>query len=337
MIQVASHNAAVQAYGGKLDYAKEIGILSARGQAMTRVEYGIGGKPSVRSMTGFGRSLGQTELGVLAVEVRGVNNRYLDISVRLSRELSFAEEQMKNIVKEYVSRGRVDISVRLQSGTAQRDVARLDAVRARDMLTQLRNLALTLDLPDDISLSELVSLPGVLIEAPLEVDEEGTTSVLVALLREALEAFSASRLAEGMSLAADMSGRVKLISQRIDDIEIHTAGIVEAQRRRLRDNIERLLPDITVDSHRLELEVALFADRVSVAEELVRLRTHLKNYLSFLASTEAVGRKMDFYLQEINREINTIGSKVPDAAVSQHVVEIKAELEKIREQAQNIE
>lgn len=291
----------------------------------------------MRSMTGFGRSLGQSDLGVIAVEIRGVNNRYLDIAIRLSRDLSFAEEQVKSIVKEYVSRGRVDVSIRLQGSGVQRDSARLDSAKARAMLSELRDLAAELGLSGDLSLGELVSLPGVIIEVPPDVDEDGFMRSLATVLREALEAFSASRAVEGKSLADDMTGRVKLISARIDQIELQTANIVAAQRKRLKENIEKLLPDIPADSHRLELELALFADRVGVAEELVRMRTHLKNYLSFLSSTESVGRKMDFYLQEINREINTIGSKVPDASVSQHVVEIKAELEKIREQAQNIE
>lgn len=291
----------------------------------------------MRSMTGFGRSLGPSDLGNIAVEIRGVNNRYLDLSVRLPRDLSFAEEKVKSITKEYVTRGRVDISIRLQGDSALRDLAALDRGKARAILEELRRLAGELGLPGDVSLAELASFPGVMVESQPDVDEESFVSSLSNVLREALEAFSSSRTLEGRSLAEDMAGRVKLISARIDKIELQTANIVETQRKRLKENIERLLPDIPVDSHRLELEVALYADRVSVSEELVRMREHLRNYLSFLASTEAVGRKMDFYLQEINREINTIGSKVPDASVSQHVVEIKAELEKIREQAQNIE
>lgn len=291
----------------------------------------------MHSMTGFGRATQQTNLGTVSVEIRGVNNRYLDISLRTTREFSFVDEHIKELVKEHVSRGRVDISLRVQGDQLARDTARIDVVKASQYHAVLKGLVDELQLVGTVSLDHIITMPGVLVEAPMEIDEAAAVDKIKPVVREALLAFSESRQREGLSLVKDMRGRLAAIALQVGNIEKQTETIVDAQRKRLRDNIERLIPDLPVDSHRLELEVALFADRASVAEELVRLRTHLSNFASFLASTEAVGRKMDFYLQEMNREINTIGSKVPDALVSQYVVEIKAELEKIREQAQNME
>jgi len=288
-------------------------------------------------MTGFGRAVGQTLLGSVTIELRSVNHRYLDVSLRTPRDISFLEEEIKALTREHISRGRVDVAIRLQSDSTKETGAELNAAQISSYLSALKGVKEELGLACEIKFEHLLSLPGVLVEQRVDVDEEQVGKDIKAILTEALVALVDSRQREGAKLAADILERLKNISQTVEQISDLSPQIVESYRKRLKENIQRLLPDITVEPGRLEVEIALFADRSNVTEELVRLRSHLENFQGFLASRDAVGRKMDFYLQELNREINTVGSKAPEVAVSQRVVEIKSELEKIREQVQNLE
>ena len=288
-------------------------------------------------MTGFGRAVGQTLLGAVTVEVRSVNHRYLDVSLRTPRDLSFLEEEIKSLTKEHITRGRVDVTVRLQSDPTKEKGAELNSEQIKSYLAALKGLKEELGLSCEIKFENILTLPGVLVEPMVEVDEQLAAQQVKTVLTEALTALVESRQREGSKLAEDITARLQSISQSVEQISDLSDQVVENYRRRLKENIQRLLPDVSVDPGRLEVEIALFADRSNVTEELVRLQTHLQNFQGFLESSDAVGRKMDFYLQELNREINTVGSKAPEVSVSQRVVDVKSELEKIREQVQNLE
>ncbi|MBT9155725.1 MAG: hypothetical protein DDT37_00693 [Firmicutes bacterium] len=293
---------------------------------------------SLRSMTGFARVQGECELGLLTVEMRSVNHRYLDLSLRIPRELAQLEEEIKVLVREKVARGRVEISLKLQSQVlnARPVVFNEELLREyRDRLTYLAG-ELGLDPMQNVSLNYLLSLPGVVVEQERSDDSEASRERAKELIALGLSALLSAREQEGKRLCDDLVARLAFIKCGVDRIDDLSRDSVSNYRQRLLENIKRLTQDTVLDQNRLELEVALFADRANITEEVVRLNTHLHNFRQFL-SQQAVGRKMDFYLQEMNREVNTLGSKSGDVAISQVAVDIKAELEKIREQVQNLE
>ena len=293
---------------------------------------------SLRSMTGFARVQGECELGVLTAELRSVNHRYLDLSLRMPRELSALEEEIKALVREKVTRGRVEISLRLQSQAKNARPALVDSELLRDYKDKLVNLAweLGLDPLQHVTLPYLLSLPGVLVEQEESYDSQTSREGIKEIVKLGLNALVESREQEGQRLCDDLATRLDFIKTCVDRIEGLVQDSVGSYRLRLLDNIKRMTQDTGLDQGRLEMEVALWADRANITEEIVRLNTHFYNFRQFL-SQQAVGRKMDFYLQEMNREVNTVGSKSADVGISQIVVDIKAELEKIREQVQNLE
>jgi len=293
---------------------------------------------SLRSMTGFARVQGKCELGVLTAELRSVNHRYLDLSLRMPRELSTLEEEIKALVREKVVRGRVEISLRLQSQAKNARPALVDSELLRDYKDKLANLAweLGLDPLQHVTLPYLLSLPGVLVEQEESYDSQTSREGIKEIVALGLNALVESREQEGKRLCDDLAARLGFIKTCVDRIEGLVQDSVGSYRLRLLENIKRMTQDTGLDQGRLEMEVALWADRANITEEIVRLNTHFYNFRQFL-SQQAVGRKMDFYLQEMNREVNTVGSKSADVGISQIVVDIKAELEKIREQVQNLE
>ena len=292
---------------------------------------------SIRSMTGFGRSSGLTQFGQVTVEVKSVNHRYLDLSPRIARELAFLEEDIKAVLREFVTRGRVDVTVKLAAKTQMNRGASFNLEQMAEYRHKLLDIAERLSLRQELTLEQLLALPGVLIEPEPLADSGEIGEEIKRLVRQAAQALCDSRTLEGERLAADISMRVAEITTWVLLIHSRSLSSVEVYRQRLHENIKRLANDVLLDPSRLEVEVALFAERASITEEVVRLRAHLLNFHSFLASKQAIGRKMDFYLQEMNREVNTIGSKSADVAISQLVVDIKSELEKVREQVQNLE
>ena len=299
--------------------------------------HGGGRHLSIRSMTGFGRVSGETALGPLTVEMKSVNHRYLDISLRLPRDLSALEEDIKAWIRDVVSRGRVEVNLRLQSGTIKNGGVIFNHAEAKAYVGKLQSLAVDTGLSFEIRLEDLLALPGVQIEPEVMVDEQDVTAQIKEIIKNAAASLLASRELEGTKLAQDLALRLTIIEELVDGIESRAGLSVEAYRQRLQDNVARILSSVNVDSARLEQEIVLFAERSSITEELVRLRTHTHSFAQFLTARDAIGRKMDFYVQEMNREVNTIGSKSADVGISNMVVEIKSELEKIREQVQNIE
>ena len=291
----------------------------------------------IKSMTGYGRAVETVNGREYTVELRSVNNRYLDCSVRLPRILSFAEDAVKQAVKQSVSRGKVDVYISVHTEGGEETQVSLNATVLEGYLTAMRRMVTEFGVNDDISVSTLSRLPEVFsIEKP-EVDEEQLLSDLMSVVNKALEGYDAMRTTEGQALDRDLRSRGQTILELVAQVEQGNAQTVVDYRARLEAKLQEVLANTNIDESRILTEAAIFADKVAVDEETVRLRSHLEQMNTMLTGGGAVGRKLDFLLQEMNREANTIGSKCTDVRLARIVVDIKAELEKIREQTQNIE
>ncbi len=291
----------------------------------------------IKSMTGYGRAVETVGGRAFTVEVRSVNNRYLDCSVRMPRSLSFAEEAVKQAVKAAVSRGKVDVSVSLQNETGDDITVKLNSAVLKAYLEAMGRMVAEFGVRDDVSVSTLSRLPDVFTVEKAEVDEEQLQADLMSVVAKALQGYDAMRTTEGAALEADLRSRGQTILDLVAQVEQGSAQTVTDYRLRLEAKLREVLASTNIDESRILTEAAIFADKVAVDEETVRLRSHLNQMDAMLTAGGAVGRKLDFLLQEMNREANTIGSKCSDVRLAKIVVEIKAELEKIREQTQNIE
>ena len=291
----------------------------------------------IKSMTGYGRAVETVNGREFTVELRSVNNRYLDCSVRLPRILSFGEEAVKQAVKNSVSRGKVDVFISIRSESGDEVQVTLNQAVLESYLTAMRQMVEAYGVTDDISVSNLSRLPEVFSLEKPQVDEEQLLADLMAVTAKALESYDAMRTTEGEALAQDLRNRGNTILELVAQVEQGNAQTVIDYRTRLENKLKEVLNNTAIDESRILTEAAIFADKVAVDEETVRLRSHLKQMNTMLDGGGAVGRKLDFLLQEMNREANTIGSKCTDVNLARIVVDIKAELEKIREQTQNIE
>lgn len=291
----------------------------------------------VKSMTGYGRAVQTVNGREFTVEVRSVNNRYLDCTVKLPRSLSFGEDGVKQAVKAVISRGKVDVSISLRTETAADTKISLNIPMVEGYIEAMRKMAKDYGLREDLSVSSLARMPEVFTVERAQVDEEQLQADLMAVLAEALKSFDAMRTREGAALEQDLLSRGKTIETLVGRVEAGSAQTVIDYRTRLENKLKEVLDNKAIDESRILTEAAIFADKIAVDEETVRLRSHLKQMADMLTAGGPIGRKLDFLLQEMNREANTIGSKCSDLALARIVVEIKAELEKIREQTQNIE
>ncbi len=291
----------------------------------------------IKSMTGYGRAVEMVNGREFTVELRSVNNRYLDCNVKLPRMLSFAEEAVKQAVKNSVSRGKVDVFISLRSEGASDVQVSLNEAMVEGYLSAMRRMVETYGVKDDISASVLSRMPEVFTVEKPEVDEEQLLCDLMSVVSAALSGYDAMRSAEGQALEKDLRTRGATIEALVSQVEAGNAQTVADYRVRLENKLKEVLQNTAIDESRILTEAAIFADKVAVDEETVRLRSHLQQMYSMLTTGGAVGRKLDFLLQEMNREANTIGSKCTDVKLARIVVDIKAELEKIREQTQNIE
>ena len=291
----------------------------------------------IKSMTGYGRAVETVNGRQFTVELRSVNNRYLDCTVKAPRMLSFGEEAVKQTVKNSISRGKVDVFITLHSENGVDATVTLNAAVVEGYLAAMEQMANSYPIKNDISVSLLSRMPEVFSVEKPEVDEEQLLSDLMSVVTKALESFDAMRVAEGKALENDLRGRGATIEALVAQVEAGNAQTVVDYRHRLENKLREVLSSTNIDESRILTEAAIFADKVAVDEETVRLRSHLQQMYGMLSSGGAVGRKLDFLLQEMNREANTIGSKCTDVRLARIVVEIKAELEKIREQTQNIE
>lgn len=291
----------------------------------------------IKSMTGYGRAVEMVNGREFTVEVRSVNNRYLDCTVKLPRMLSFGEDAVKQAVKASVSRGKVDVFISLRSEGAQEVKITLNEAMVEGYLSVMHQMAKNYGIREDISVSLLSRMPDVFTVEKPEVDEEQLLSDLLQVVNQALERYDAMRTTEGRALENDLRSRGGTILELVSQVEAGSAQTVADYRTRLENKLREVLANTALDESRILTEAAIFADKVAVDEETVRLRSHLEQMNTMLTSGGAVGRKLDFLLQEMNREANTIGSKCSDVRLARIVVDIKAELEKIREQTQNVE
>ncbi len=288
-------------------------------------------------MTGYGRAVETVAGREITVEVRSVNNRYLDCTVKLPRLFSFAEDALKQKVKEYVTRGKVDVYVSVGASQTGDVSISLNRPVLEGYLTAMRMIASDYDVRDDISVNSLSRLPDVFTVEKSEEDEDVLKAGLVSVAEKALTAYNAMRQTEGLALENDLKAKAQNILSLVAKVEERSPVTVAEYRERLEAKMREVLESTSIDEARILTEAAIFADKVAVDEETVRLRSHLKQLDTMLSSSEPIGRKLDFLMQEMNREANTIGSKGNDIEQARTVVEIKAELEKIREQMQNIE
>ncbi len=288
-------------------------------------------------MTGYGRAVQTIDGREITVELRSVNNRYLDCTVKLPRMFSFAEDSVKNRVKAAVSRGKVDVYIGVNAvQTADVQVA-VNRPVLESYLAALRQIETEYGVRDDVTVMSLARLPDVFSVEKTQEDEQKLTQDILSVAEEAISRYNAMRETEGAALEADLRGRAATILERVALVEQRSPATVAEYRERLRQKMQEVLQNTAIDEGRILQETAIYADRIAVDEETVRLRSHLAQLGDMLTKGGAIGRKLDFLLQELNRETNTIGSKCNDLELSNIVVDMKAELEKIREQTQNIE
>jgi uncharacterized protein (TIGR00255 family) len=291
----------------------------------------------IKSMTGYGRAVETVNGREFTVELRSVNNRYLDCSVRLPRLLSFGEDSVKQAVKRSITRGKVDVFISVRSEGGEETKITLNSAVLEGYLTAMRQMVTDYGVQDDISVSTVSRLSDVFLVEKPEVDEEQLLADLMSVVQKALEGYDAMRRTEGEALDRDLRSRGQTILELVAQVEAGNAQTVIDYRTRLENKLREVLENTAIDESRILTEAAIFADKVAVDEETVRLRSHLEQMNTMLTNGGAVGRKLDFLLQEMTRETNTIGSKCTDVRLARIVVDIKAELEKIREQTQNIE
>ena len=292
----------------------------------------------IKSMTGYGRARKTLNKRDITIEVRSVNNRYLDCTVKMPRMYAFAEDAVKQLVQKSISRGKVDVFVTVDASAA--DVAKVTVNRelAAQYAAALSELASVCGpTAFKVTPDQLARFPEVLTVTKADEDLETVSADLCAVLEEALAAFHAMRSVEGEKLAEDIAGRLDAIERYTCQVEERSPQIVAEYRAKLTARMQEVLQSATVDPQRILTEAAIYADKVAVDEETVRLRSHVAQLRTMLESDEPMGRKMDFLIQEVNRESNTIGSKCSDVAIAQVVVGLKAEVEKMREQVQNVE
>ena len=291
----------------------------------------------IYSMTGYGSAKGDLDGQSVTVELRSVNNRYLDCSVRLPRTLVFAEDRVKEAVSSLVKRGKVDVFVSLQSAHESGTVVSADMTLARGYLAAVKALSKELALKKGVTAYDIARFPDVLTLERKELDKDAAGEALYDLTVKAVNEFNAMRQREGERLRSDMLSKLETIEALVSVVEERSPQTVREYRQRLESRLRELLEDRNVDEQRLITECAIFADKTAVDEETVRLRSHIAQFRTMLEDGSPIGRKMDFLIQEFNRESNTIGSKCNDAQLASVVVELKSEIEKIREQLQNVE
>ena len=291
----------------------------------------------IRSMTGYGSAKGSCQGLSISIELRSVNNRYLDCSVRLPRGFLFAEDAVKSRVQSHISRGKVDVYVSVDATGADTVLVKVNDLLAAGYVDAINKLSEAYGLESNLTALALGRMPDVLTVEKQDADAETVSAAISDIAEEALIAYDAMRAIEGKRLHADISARLDTIEAYVDEIERRSPETVREYRERLCRKMTEVLQNTALDEQRILLEAGIFADKIAVDEETVRLRSHIAQMRGMLDQGSPIGRKMDFLVQEFNRESNTIGSKCNDSSVTKIVIELKSEIEKIREQIQNIE
>lgn len=291
----------------------------------------------LKSMTGYGRAQFTDEDIKITVEIKSVNHRFLEPVIKLPRKYSLLEERVKDTIRTYLNRGRIEVWIGIEELSKQKGALRVDKDLAMEYYDSLKELANLVGISPEISIYELSCLEGVVAVQEQETDLDLVWGKINIPFHEALEQLINMRVKEGEKLKEDLHGRTKILLNIVSEIENRAPGVVEAHTARLQERISSFAEGVDIDPSRLAAEIAIFAEKSDITEEIVRFKSHLNQMEESIMSQEPVGRKMDFLMQELNREANTMGSKSPDLILSQKVVEVKSEIEKMREQIQNIE
>lgn len=292
----------------------------------------------IKSMTGFGRAEVVTDERKITIELKSVNHRYLDLSIKMPKKLSFLEGAIRNLMKTYIQRGKVDVYITYEDYTMNNGALKYNRELASEYITCLKQMQQDFGLDYDIKVSTLSRYPEVLVMEEQAVDEEALWGFIEPPLREACEKFIQTRDQEGRNLEKDLLDKLKALDEKVILVENRAPEVVNAYRTKLEAKVAELLADTQIDDNRIAAEVILFSDKICNDEETVRLHSHIRNMQKMLATeTEGIGRKLDFMAQEMNREANTILSKSSDLETSNIAIDLKTEIEKIREQIQNVE
>lgn len=291
----------------------------------------------IKSMTGFGRCEVQEAERKITVEMKSVNHRYLDVAIKMPKKLNFFEAAIRNELKNYIQRGKVDIFIAYEDYTDTNVCVKYNKELAAEYMGYLNQMAEDFQMDNDVRVSTLSRYPEVLTMEEQTIDEEKLWKLLSKAIKGAAEGFVNTRIKEGENLREDLIGKLDGMLTHVDFITSRSPQIIAEYKQKLEDKVKELLEDAKVDENRLLMEVTIFADRVCVDEELVRLRSHIETTKDTLLKGGSIGRKLDFIAQEMNREANTILSKSNDLEISNHAIELKTEIEKVREQIQNIE
>lgn len=291
----------------------------------------------IKSMTGYGNATEVRNGREITAEIRSVNNRYLDCNVKMPRAFCFAEDAIKQTVKQYITRGKVDVYISVNALEGTEVKVSLNRPVLEGYLQVLKTIAADYEVRDDISVNSLSRLPDVFLVEKAQEDEEQLQNDILCVVTQALEKYNLMREKEGQALAADLRAKSAVILSYVEQVEKRSPVTLTEYRAKLTARMQDVLENTNIDESRILQEAAIYADKIAVDEETVRLRSHLQQMETMLSGNEPIGRKLDFLLQEMNRETNTIGSKGNDLQQARVVVDMKAELEKIREQTQNIE
>jgi len=291
----------------------------------------------LRSMTGFGRSKYENESREYIVEIKSVNNRYSDISIKLPRSITFVEEAVKKLISNSINRGKVEVFITFNNNSDKGKNISLNKELAKIYINEMKKLAEEANVNSNIEIIDVVKMPDVLNISTCEEDEKTIENEVLTCAKQALENFIHMREIEGEKIKEDLKERISLIQEKIVQINSISAGLVNEYIVKLEKRINELLKPNVVDETRLAQEVVIYSDKCSVEEEITRLKSHISQFLNLLESDVASGKKIDFLIQEMNRETNTIGSKANNLTITNYVVDIKTEIENVREQIQNIE
>lgn len=291
----------------------------------------------MRSMTGYGRGEAENAAKKITVEIKSINHRYSEIIVKQPRQYMLLEDKIRKLVQEYINRGRVEIYIKVEDTGIKKPEIKVDKENAIAYYNSLKDLADILKISPNINIHQLATLPEIIKIEELEDDIDDIWTVMEIAHKNALQQLLTMRETEGQSLKKDLEQRILVLQHLSEKINARSPIVVEDYREKLKTRIKELLDENQYDENRFNQEIVYFAEKCSITEELVRLQSHFKQFMDSLNSDESVGRKLDFIIQELNREANTIGSKSSDLEISQLVVEMKSEIEKIREQVQNIE
>lgn len=289
----------------------------------------------MNSMTGYGKGVAESAGRKVGVEIKSVNHRFLDMNIKLPRTLGFAEDIIRSEVKGAITRGHLDIYINYERESGGK--ISMDEQLARDYCTMAAKAAMKFSITNDLSVSALFRMPEVVVVKEEDEDEEAVGKLVEQAVREALNGLSVMRAKEGEMLMRDFAEKLANISAFVDEVEKLAPVTVEEHKNRMRERITEMLGDVAFDEARLMNEAAFFADKVAVDEEIARLRSHIAHFGDICRAEGALGKKLDFIVQEMNRETNTIGSKCSDSKIAQCVISAKCEIEKVREQVQNVE